>query len=234
MHECTVKFTRKDIKMNPPCAKCKKTVYPVEKLNCLDKYWHKGCFNCEVCSLKLTMKNYKGYNKLPYCTTHYPTTKFTAVADTPENKRLQQNTSMQSNVVYHKEFEGQKGQFTAVDDSGKQAFTEQLQKPAQVSPYQLQSQQPAQVDPPQQETVELKRPHAPEPEPEPTQDIQSADDDAIYRALYDYAAADDDEVSFSEGDIITDCEIIDDSWMTGTVMATGEQGMMPSNYLEKI
>lgn len=23
--------------MNPPCAKCKKTVYPVEKLNCLDK-----------------------------------------------------------------------------------------------------------------------------------------------------------------------------------------------------
>ena len=23
--------------MNPPCARCKKTVYPVEKLNCLDK-----------------------------------------------------------------------------------------------------------------------------------------------------------------------------------------------------
>lgn len=23
--------------MNPPCAKCNKTVYPVEKLNCLDK-----------------------------------------------------------------------------------------------------------------------------------------------------------------------------------------------------
>lgn len=61
-------------------------------------------------------------------------------------------------VVYHKEFEGQKGQFTAVDDSGKQAFTEQSQKPAQFSPYQLQPQQPAQVDPPQQETVELTRP----------------------------------------------------------------------------
>ena len=23
--------------MNPPCAKCSKTVYPTEKLNCLDK-----------------------------------------------------------------------------------------------------------------------------------------------------------------------------------------------------
>jgi len=29
---------------------------------------------------------------------HYPTTKFTAVADTPENKRLAQNTKKQSNV----------------------------------------------------------------------------------------------------------------------------------------
>ncbi|CAC5420001.1 LIM and SH3 domain protein F42H10.3,LIM and SH3 domain protein 1,LIM and SH3 domain protein Lasp [Mytilus coruscus] len=208
--------------MNPQCAKCEKTVYPMEKLNCLDKYWHKSCFKCEFCNLKLTMKNYKGYNKLPYCATHYPTTKFTVVADTPENKRLQQNTSMQSNIIYHKEFEGQKGQFTAVDDSGKQDFTEQLQQ--------------AQVDPPQPETVQLIRSQAPAPEPEPTQEMlqQSAEDDAIYRALYDYAASDNDEVSFNEGDIITDCEIIDDAWLTGTVMSTGEHGMMPSNYLEKL
>ena len=32
-----------------------------------------------------------------YCR-HYPTTKFTAVADTPENKRLKENTKKQSNV----------------------------------------------------------------------------------------------------------------------------------------
>ena len=31
---------------------------------------------------------------------HYPTTKFTAVADTPENKRLAANTKKQSNVSY--------------------------------------------------------------------------------------------------------------------------------------
>ena len=31
---------------------------------------------------------------------HYPTTKFTAVADTPENRRLAKNTKAQSQVQY--------------------------------------------------------------------------------------------------------------------------------------
>ncbi|XP_077862590.1 LIM and SH3 domain protein 1-like [Saccoglossus kowalevskii] len=85
--------------MNPPCARCKKTVYPMEKLNCLDKIWHKACFTCEECNLKLTMQTYKGYNKLPYCKVHYPTTKFTAVADTPENLRLKKQQKAQSSVI---------------------------------------------------------------------------------------------------------------------------------------
>ena len=54
-----------------------------------------------------------------------------------------------------------------------------------------------------------------------------------YIAVYDYTAADDDEVSFQEGDVITNCEIIDDRWMTGTVERTGETGMLPSNYVEQ-
>lgn len=29
--------------------------------------WHKGCFHCEVCKMTLNMKNYKGYDKKPYC-----------------------------------------------------------------------------------------------------------------------------------------------------------------------
>lgn len=32
--------------------------------------WHKACFRCEECNLLLTMKSYKGYNKLPYCNTY--------------------------------------------------------------------------------------------------------------------------------------------------------------------
>lgn len=69
------------------CARegCGKTVYPIEELKCLDKVfflinffliiinklefqiWHKQCFKCSVCGMTLSMKNYKGYDKKPYC-----------------------------------------------------------------------------------------------------------------------------------------------------------------------
>uniref|UniRef100_A0A8C9ZWL7 LIM zinc-binding domain-containing protein n=1 Tax=Sander lucioperca TaxID=283035 RepID=A0A8C9ZWL7_SANLU len=78
--------------MNPQCARCGKIVYPTEKVSCLDKNWHKGCFHCEVCKMTLNMKNYKGYDKKPYCNAHYPKTSFTTVADTPENLRLRQQS----------------------------------------------------------------------------------------------------------------------------------------------
>ncbi|KAL5258418.1 hypothetical protein ACHWQZ_G009051 [Mnemiopsis leidyi] len=90
--------------MNAPCARCQKTVYPVEKLSVLDKVWHKGCFKCETCALTLTLKTYKGYNKSPYCNVHYPTTAFTAVADTPENLRLKKQTDNLSLINYHKNY----------------------------------------------------------------------------------------------------------------------------------
>ncbi|XP_078715338.1 uncharacterized protein LOC144933909 isoform X1 [Lampetra fluviatilis] len=95
--------------MNPPCARCNKTVYPIEKLSCLDKVWHKACFHCEVCKMALNMKNYKGYDKRPYCNMHYPKQSFTSVADTPENLRLKQQSELQSQVKYKEEFEKAKG-----------------------------------------------------------------------------------------------------------------------------
>ena len=36
------------LKMNKKCAKCEKTVYPVEELKCLEKIWHKTCFKCQA------------------------------------------------------------------------------------------------------------------------------------------------------------------------------------------
>uniref|UniRef100_A0A670IW49 LIM and SH3 domain protein 1 n=1 Tax=Podarcis muralis TaxID=64176 RepID=A0A670IW49_PODMU len=84
--------------MNPSCARCGKIVYPTEKVNCLDKFWHKACFHCEVCKMTLNMKNYKGYEKKPYCNAHYPKQSFTMVADTPENLRLKQQSELQSQV----------------------------------------------------------------------------------------------------------------------------------------
>ncbi|KAF5889675.1 LIM and SH3 domain protein 1-like, partial [Clarias magur] len=104
--------------MNPSCSRCNKVVYPTEKVNCLDKYWHKLCFSCEVCKMTLNMKNYKGFEKKPYCSQHYPKTSFTSVADTPENLRLKQQSKMQSQVLYKEEFEKNKGKgFSAVADT---------------------------------------------------------------------------------------------------------------------
>jgi len=255
--------------MNPKCHRCTKTVYPVEKLNCLDKYWHKGCFNCETCHMTLSMKTYKGYKKLPYCNTHYPTTSFTAVADTPENMRIKKNTTNQSAVSYHKDFEKEKGKFTAVADDPETLRIKKTQQQASDLAYQKdlveQRGKVTQVadDP---ETLRNKRtqqqssniayqqkmpeqapstrygadpsepPSQPEPRYEPEPTPAPADPPASnvgnYEALYDYAAADEDEVSFQEGDIIINGEIIDEGWMTGTVKRSGEHGMLPSNYVE--
>ncbi|XP_077561887.1 LIM and SH3 domain protein Lasp isoform X2 [Haemaphysalis longicornis] len=98
------------------CARCEKTVYPLEELKCLDKIWHKGCFKCQECNMTLNMKTYKGFNKLPYCSAHCPQAKHTAVADTPEAKRLAENTRIQSQVKYHEDFEKLKGKVTQVAD----------------------------------------------------------------------------------------------------------------------
>lgn len=55
-----------------------------------------------------------------------------------------------------------------------------------------------------------------------------------YRAVYDYSAADEDEVSFQDGDTIVNVQQIDDGWMYGTVERTGDTGMLPANYVEAI
>uniref|UniRef100_A0A3B5MUW5 LIM and SH3 protein 1 n=1 Tax=Xiphophorus couchianus TaxID=32473 RepID=A0A3B5MUW5_9TELE len=72
--------------------------------------------------------------------------------------------------------------------------------------------------------------HHYEPTPEPVRQAAAA---KRYRAVYDYNAADDDEVSFMDGDIIVDVQQIDEGWMYGRVERTGQQGMLPSNYVDQ-
>ncbi|XP_003742819.1 LIM and SH3 domain protein Lasp [Galendromus occidentalis] len=99
------------------CARCEKSVYPTEELKCLDKVWHKICFKCQECGMTLNMKTYKGFNKRPYCNAHTPVAKHTTVADTPEARRLAENTKIQSQVKYHEEFErNMKGKATQMAD----------------------------------------------------------------------------------------------------------------------
>ncbi|KAH0621391.1 hypothetical protein JD844_022635 [Phrynosoma platyrhinos] len=55
-----------------------------------------------------------------------------------------------------------------------------------------------------------------------------------YRAMYDYTAADADEVSFKDGDALVNVQAIDEGWMYGTVQRTGQTGMLPANYVEAL
>uniref|UniRef100_H2YHJ9 LIM zinc-binding domain-containing protein n=1 Tax=Ciona savignyi TaxID=51511 RepID=H2YHJ9_CIOSA len=244
--------------MNPPCARCKKTVYPTEKLNCLDKMWHKSCFTCETCNLKLTMKTYKGYNKLPYCNTHYPTTKFTAVSDTPENKRLAQQQKNQSELQYRKVYRLCLG-FTQVADTVSNRtgniysyvyFTapHEVGRHGEVLPENIVNRRqvpgPTHVYAPPKAPQEhisiqqlncinfllIQNPQVSAPALSKSPTLKGDK----YKALFDYLAADADEVSFKEGDIVVDVTIIDDGWMEGRVVRTGAYGMMPSNYVEQV
>nr|XP_034307254.1 LIM zinc-binding domain-containing Nebulette isoform X18 [Crassostrea gigas] len=359
--------------MSKKCAKCEKTVYPTEELKCLDKFWHKACFKCDVCNMTLNMKNYKGYNKIPYCNVHYPTTSFTAVADTPENQRIKQNTKVQSNVQYHSDFERQKGSYTQVADTPDMLRHQQNTKNISLIQYQkdftdsrgicyqvpdtvemkthrrnmenislikyhadfekMKGKKLTVVDDPemmrikqntaiqsnveyhkvrdQLSEMEQKRPdrearevpsrtqpgritdYDPTPantggtpysmrnsqarvvydssigkgDPEPPRGYQAppqsyqpppqsyqpppqsyqpppqsyqppppqpASEGMVCKALYDYTSADADEVSFQEDDLIIQCQPIDEGWMEGTVKRTGERGMLPSNYVDRV
>ncbi|KAG7488969.1 drebrin A [Solea senegalensis] len=53
------------------------------------------------------------------------------------------------------------------------------------------------------------------------------------RALYDYQAEDESEISFEPGDIIRDVETVDKAWWRGWDK-DGRQGLFPANYVETI
>lgn len=229
--------------MNKPCHRCQKTVYPTEKLSCLDKTWHKGCFNCETCGLKLSMKTYKGYAKLPYCVAHYPTTKFTAVVDTPEGRRLAQNTQNQSQITYHKDHEKDKGSLiSVVDDPESQRVkksqnqTSHIAYKATAPPPKDLSYIPAEAGGSARNSQVLTTQISQERKAPVSIPVQPAAAAAQpkYGALYDYTAADDDEISLQEGDTIVNVETIDEGWMTGLNTRTNQHGMLPSNYVQPL
>ena len=41
-------------------------------------------------------------------------------------------------------------------------------------------------------------------------------------------------LSLLAGDVVVDATVIDDGWMEGRVQRTGQYGMLPSNYVEKM
>ncbi|KAK2166215.1 hypothetical protein NP493_1329g00028 [Ridgeia piscesae] len=70
---------------------------------------------------------------------------------------------------------------------------------------------------------------APQMSPPPT----SPDLGLCARALYDYQATEDNEISFDPDDVITNIDQIDEGWWIGSA-PDGTQGMFPANYVELI
>ncbi|XP_028270667.1 drebrin-like b isoform X1 [Parambassis ranga] len=62
---------------------------------------------------------------------------------------------------------------------------------------------------------------------------ETSDKGVCARALYDYQAADDTEISFDPDEIITGIEMIDEGWWRG-YGPDGHFGMFPANYVELI
>ncbi|XP_030921316.1 LIM and SH3 domain protein 1 [Geospiza fortis] len=266
--------------MNPNCARCGKIVYPTEKVNCLDKFWHKSCFHCETCKMTLNMKNYKGYEKklwgllgIPAVgpARHYPKQSFTMVADTPENLRLKQQSELQSQIRYKEEFEKNKGKgFSVVADTPELQRIKKTQdqisnikyheefERSRMGPSPSEGSEPERRNSPESgayRRVEQQQQHGQpgatvyqqqqqpppsqsygykEPTPVSSQRNAPAGGGKRFRAVYDYNAADEDEVSFQDGDTIINVQQIDDGWMYGTVERTGDTGMLPANYVEAI
>ena len=54
----------------------------------------------------------------------------------------------------------------------------------------------------------------------------------VHKAMYDFKAQGDDQVSFQDGDSIEQTEVIDNGWWIGTVIRTGERGKFPGDYVE--
>lgn len=52
--------------------------------------------------------------------------------------------------------------------------------------------------------------------------------------MYSYMAAEADELSLQEGDVILDVEPIDEGWVFGFNQRTGQRGMLPANYVRPV
>lgn len=130
-------------------------------------------------------------------------------ADEPENRRLTKTPAGTSSVTYSKHFD--RTALSPVSSPEDQKVTRKA------GPEVVGEEPPQSVVTPSDSTSNMY-----------------AGLGKVSKALYDYAAADDDEISFMKDDVIIHSEPIDSGWMTGVNQRTGEQGMLPSNYVEKL
>ncbi|KFZ66500.1 LIM zinc-binding domain-containing Nebulette, partial [Podiceps cristatus] len=178
--------------------------------------------------------------------------KYTTVVDTPEHLRTTKVNKQISDVKYHEDFEKSKGSFTpVVTDPITERVKKNMQDFSDISYRGIQRRvvemERKRVDQDQEnltvgykhaKTIELPQQRSSSVATQQTtvSSVPSHPSTAgkTYRAMYDYMAADADEVSFKDGDTIVNVQAIDEGWMYGTVQRTGKTGMLPANYVEAV
>ncbi|XP_078489374.1 LIM and SH3 protein isoform X2 [Ciona intestinalis] len=141
---------------------------------------------------------------------------FTQVADTVSSRTASQASKLASNISYQ----------TAPHEVGRDG-------PAPVENIVNRRAPPGSA--PAYSAPQPQQPPAPVvAQPPPPVQAKSPTTTPKYVAVYDYVAADDDEVSIQEGDNMVDVTVIDEGWMEGRVARTGAYGMFPSNYVQKV
>ena len=205
------------------CAKCQKQVYPVERLDLLEKTWHKGCFVCEVCGMKLTMKTYVALDKIPYCKAHYPKQQASAVVDTPELLRLQQNTKNQSKVAYTSEYQKNVHEFKPIADQPE--IQRHMKNMKVISNAQYHGHVKTTGAGVQSEAMKNIAREA--------GNIES-EDGFTYEAVNEYETDEEMEVSIKPGDLIMNAIVAAEGWLQGTNDRTGKSGFIPETYCRRL
>lgn len=70
------------------------------------------------------------------------------------------------------------------------------------------------------------------PEEPKQQQQQQQNQGNVAVALYDYSAEEDNEISFAEGDTITQIEFVSEDWWQGLAANGKTVGLFPANYVE--
>jgi hypothetical protein len=73
---------------------------------------------------------------------------------------------------------------------------------------------------------------APPPVPVHPEEPKQQSQGNVAVALYDYVAEEDNEISFVEGDTITQIEFVSDDWWQGLAANGKTVGLFPANYVE--
>ncbi|XP_036889479.1 LIM and SH3 domain protein 1 isoform X3 [Sturnira hondurensis] len=164
---------------------------------------------------------------------------FSVVADTPELQRIKKTQDQISNIKYHEEFEKSRmgpggGEGMEPERRDSQDSSSYRRHQEQQQPHHIPSSAPVFQQPQQQQAAPSYGGYKEPAAPVSIQRSAPGGGGKRYRAVYDYSAADEDEVSFQDGDTIVNVQQIDDGWMYGTVERTGDTGMLPANYVEAI